>query len=58
MGSFKQIIIKNRTYVFNDMINIKEFDSNLLKIDQNSFKKIGVYYIGYITKKMNIKLIV
>ena len=59
MGSFKQIIIKNRTYyVFNDMINIKEFDSNLLKIDQNSFKKIGIYCIGYITKKMNIKLIV
>ena len=56
MGSFKQIIIKNRTYyVFNDMINIKEFDSNLLKIDQNSFKKIGIYCIGYITKKMNIK---
>ena len=29
----------NRTYYFfNDMINIKGFDSNLLKIDKNSYK--------------------
>ena len=33
MGNIKQINIKNRTYYFfNDMINIKTFDSNLLKI--------------------------
>ena len=35
MGSIKEINIKNRThYFFNDMINIKNFDSNLLKIDK------------------------
>ena len=35
MGIVKQIDIKNRTYYFcNDMINIKKFDSNLLKIDK------------------------
>ena len=33
------------------MINIKDFDSNLLKIDKKSFKIIAIYYIGYITKK-------
>ena len=33
------------------MINIKDFDSNLLKIDKKSYKNIGTYYIGYITIK-------
>ena len=52
MGLVKQIDIKNRTYYFyNDMINIKKFDSNLLKIDKKSYKDIGIYNIGYITKK-------
>ena len=52
MGIVKQIDIKNRTYYFyNDMINIKKFDSNLLKIDKKSYKDIGIYNIGYITKK-------
>ena len=49
--------IKNRTYYFyNDMINIKSFDPNLLKLDKKSSKNIAIYYIGYITKKMNTKL--
>ena len=52
MGTVKQIDIKNRTYYFyNDMINIKKFDSNLLKIDKKSYKNIGIYNIGYITIK-------
>ena len=52
MGTIKQIDIKNRTYYFyNDMINIKKFDSNLLKIDKKSYKDIGIYNIGYITIK-------
>ena len=33
------------------MINIKKFDSNLLKIDKKSYKDIGIYNIGYITVK-------
>ena len=55
MGNIKQINIKSRTYYFfNDMINIKDFDSSLLKIDKNSYKNIGIYNIGYITiKKMD-----
>ena len=48
MGKVKKINIKNRTcYFFNDMINLNNFDSNLLKIDKKSYKNI--YYIGYIT---------
>ena len=52
MGSIKEINIKNRTYYFfNDMISIKNFDSNLLKIGKNSYKNIDIYYIVYITIK-------
>ena len=52
MGEVKQINIKNRTYYFyNDMINLKNFESNLLKIDRKSYKNIGIYNIGYITIK-------
>ena len=41
MGLVKQIDIKNRTYYFyNDMINIKKFDSNLLKINKKSYKTL------------------
>ena len=50
----KQIEIKNRTYYFyNDIINIEEFDLNLLKIDKKSYKDTDIYYIGYITIKKN-----
>ena len=52
MGEVKQINIKNRTYYFyNHMINIKNFELNLLKIDRKSYKNIGIYNIGYITIK-------
>ena len=52
MGEVKQINIKNRTnYFYNDIINLKDFDSNLLKIDKKHYKKINIYYIGYITIK-------
>ena len=33
------------------MINIKNFNSDLLKLDKKSYKKIDIYYIGYITIK-------
>ena len=52
MRNIKQINIKNRTYYFfNHEINIKDSDSNLLKIDKKSYKNIGIYYIGYLTIK-------
>ena len=50
MADVKQINIKNRTYYFyNDTINLKYFDSNLLKIDKKHYKGINIFYIGYIT---------
>ena len=52
MGNIKQINIKNQTYyLFNDMINIQDFEPSLIKIDKKSYKNIGIYYIGYITIK-------
>ena len=52
MGNIKEISIKNRTYYFcDDMINIKDFDPNLLKIGKKSYKNIDICYIGYITIK-------
>ena len=52
MREVKQINIKNWTYYFyNDIIDLKNFDARLLKIDKKSFKGIGIYNIGYITIK-------
>ena len=52
MEKFKQINIQNRSYYFcDDMINIKNFKSNFLKIDKKLHKDIDIYYIGYITIK-------
>ena len=53
MGNIKQINIKNRStyYLFNDMVNIKKFDSSLLKMGKKSCKNIDIYYIRYITIK-------
>ena len=51
MGEVTQINIKNRTYYFyNCMINIKNFETNLLKIHRKSYKN-NIYNIGYITIK-------
>ena len=50
MGKVKQINIKNWAYYFyKDIIDIKNFDARLLKIDKKSYKDI--YKIGYITIK-------
>ena len=52
MGVIKQINIKNRTYYFyNNIIDLENLKSNLLKIDEKSYKDIGIYNIGYITIK-------
>ena len=52
MGEVKKINIKNQTYYFfDDMIYIKNFHSDLLKIDKKPYKDVDIYYIGYITIK-------
>ena len=35
----------------NDIINIKFFDPNNIKIDQKSYNNILIYYIGFVTIK-------
>ena len=55
----KDIDIKNRTnYFFNEIINIKNFDRNDIKIDEKSYKNIFIYYTGYLTIKdsKNVKI--
>ena len=52
MGSIKEINIKDRTYYFyNDIIDIKTFDSNNLKLDKKTYKDLHIYNIGYVTIK-------
>ena len=52
MGKVKELKIKNQTYhYFNDIIDIKDFQSNLLTIDKKHYEDIDIYYIGYIAIK-------
>ena len=49
MGNVKELNIKNQTYYFyDDMIDIRNFHSNLLKIDKKPYQDIDIYYIAYI----------
>ena len=50
MGVVKEINIKDWNYFYNDIIDFKDFDAGLLKIAKKSYKDIGIYNIGYITK--------
>ena len=51
-NKFNDISINNHTYYyFDDIINMKNFDLNNIKIDENSYKNILIYYIGYVTIK-------
>ena len=50
MRTLKRINMKSRPYFFNSMTNIKNFDQNLLSIDQVSFEKntdCVIYEIEY-----------
>ena len=52
MGETKELKIKNQTYYFlNDVIDIRNFQSNLLKIDKKPYKDFDIYYISYILSK-------
>ena len=51
MGQSKEICIKSAYYSFEDMINIQDFHSNLLKKDKKLHRDIDIYYIGYIVIK-------
>ena len=43
MGNIKEINIKNqRYYFFDNMMNIEDFDSNLLKLEKNSHQSTDI----------------
>ena len=51
-NKIKDIDLENHTYYFfDDVINIKNFDPNNIKIHEKSYKYILIYYIGYVTIK-------
>ena len=43
--------VKDINIIFNDIVNIKYFDPNNIKIDEKSYKNIFIYYIGYMMIK-------
>ena len=52
MKSTKQINIKDSTYYFyNDLFDIKTFDSNMLKVDKKTYTNLDIFNIGYVTVK-------
>ena len=52
MGEVRDINIKNQTYYFfDDIIDIRNFPSNLSKIDKRPYEDVDIYDIGYITIK-------
>ena len=52
MVTNKRINIENRTYYsHDDLINLKNFDPSLLKLDKKSSMDINIYFIQYITTK-------
>ena len=52
INKVKDIDIKNRAYhFFNDIINIKKFDPNNVKIEEKSYKNLLINYIGYVMIK-------
>ena len=53
--SVKDISIKIGTYYFfYDIINIKYFDQNNIRIDEKSYKSILIYYVDYVTIKKGL----
>ena len=50
MSKVKEFNIKNRPYYyFDDIIHVRKFESNLLKIDKKSHNDFDISYIGYST---------
>ena len=54
METTKEINTKERTYYFyNDIIDLKTFDSNNLKLDKKTYKDLDSFNIRYVTIKKN-----
>ena len=47
----RQLNIKNKSYyIYNDLVNILNFEASNLKVDKKSWKDVDIYYIGYVDK--------
>ena len=58
MGTIKQVNIKNRTYYFyNDITDIKTFDSNMLKLEKKSYKNFDIYKLDTLQLKLVMVMI-
>ena len=58
METVKQVNIKNQTYYFTMILLIFEnFDSSLLKLDNKSYKSIGIYNIEYISQLQKLVIV-
>ena len=58
MGEVKQINIKNRThYFYKDIIDLKDFEPNLLKIEKKSYKNIDDYESIYSVNPLYLRII-
>ena len=52
MREVKEVNIKNQSYYyFDDMIDIRNFHSNFLKIDKKRYNDVHIYCINYVTIK-------
>ena len=52
MWSIKEINTKNRTYYFyNDVIDLKAFDSKNLKLHKKTYKDLDIFNMVYVTIK-------
>ena len=53
----KDIGIKICTYyIFNDIINIENFDPNNIKTNEKAQKNVLIYYVEYVTIKKYLKI--
>ena len=58
MGEIKQINIKNRTYYFyNDIIDLKDFFTKLLKIDKRPLKNLTIKKIDDYESSYSVNLL-
>ena len=53
----KKILKRELIIFYIDQINLKDFDARLLKIDKKDYHEIDIYYIGYVTIKKVIIII-
>ena len=60
MAITTQMNIKAELIIYNDLIKLFDFDPNMLKLDKKGkrhSKGINIYYIGYVTKTEEYKIV-